>query len=41
MREAALTEKVAKDSRWPNMYLDQEPLPQVDRNLDANSTYCQ
>lgn len=41
MRSAALNEKVAKDSRWPNMYLDQEALPQVEKNLDANSAYCQ
>ena len=29
MRDHNLEEKVAKDARWPNMYGDQDPLPEV------------
>lgn len=28
-------EKVEKDDRWPNYYKDQDPLPQVTKDLDA------
>jgi len=39
MRDESRKEKVAKDARWPNMYRDQDALPQVEKDLDINSAY--
>jgi hypothetical protein len=39
MRDESRKEKVAKDARWPNMYRDQDALPQVEKDLDVNSAY--
>ena len=32
-RDANLTEKVAKDERWPNMYGDLNPIPDVQKDM--------
>lgn len=34
-RDHALVDKDAKDARWPNMYGDLNPIPNVERNMDA------
>ena len=36
-RDANLVEKEAKDARWPNMYGDLNPLPQVEKNMVAGA----
>lgn len=36
-RDHNLSEKQAKDARWPNMYGDQDKIPDVTKNMDANS----
>ena len=36
-RDANLTEKVAKDDRWPNMYGDLDKLPDVTKDMVAGS----
>lgn len=36
-RDAHLVEKEAKDARWPNMYGDLNPLPDVEKNMVAGA----
>lgn len=36
-RDANLTEKDAKDSRWPNMYGDLNALPNVEKDMTATA----
>jgi hypothetical protein len=36
-RDANLNEKVEKDSRWPNMYGDLNPLPDVKKDMVAGA----
>ena len=36
-RDANLVEKEAKDARWPNMYGDLNPLPDVQKDMVAEA----
>ena len=36
-RDHNLSEKQAKEARWPNMYGDQNALPEVTQNMEANA----
>jgi len=36
-RDHNLEEKKAKDARWPNMYGDQDSIPPVTKDMDANA----
>lgn len=36
-RDANLSEKVEKDARWPNMYGDLNPLPDVQKDMVAGA----
>ena len=36
-RDANLQEREAKDARWPNMYGDLNPLPDVTRDMVAGA----
>jgi hypothetical protein len=36
-RDAHLVEKVAKDARWPNMYGDLNPQPDVTKDMVAGA----
>jgi len=37
-RDQALLDKTAKDARWPNMYGDLNPLPEVKKDWSLNPT---
>ena len=37
-REHNLVEKDSKNARWPNMYGDQDPIPPVTHDMDANAS---
>lgn len=36
-RDQHIVDKQAKDERWPNMYGDQNPLPEIQRDMVANA----
>ena len=36
-RDQHLSDKTAKDARWPNMYGDLDPLPEVQKDMVAGS----
>ena len=36
-RDQHLVDKAAKDARWPNMYGDLNPLPDVKKDMVANA----
>jgi len=36
-RDHALADKTAKDARWPNMYGDLDPLPDVKKDMVAGA----
>jgi hypothetical protein len=36
-RDQHLVDKEAKDARWPNMYGDLNPIPDVTRDMVANA----
>lgn len=36
-RDQALSDKVEKDARWPNMYGDLNPLPDVQKDMVAGA----
>ena len=36
-RDTNLVEKEAKDARWPNMYGDLNPLPNVEKDMVAGA----
>tara|TARA_B110000503_G_C6912558_1_gene315301 strand:- start:183 stop:323 length:141 start_codon:yes stop_codon:yes gene_type:complete len=37
-RDANLKERQEKDARWPNMYGDQNPLPDLTKDMVADAT---